>query len=101
MTAMDRQKKGTMEGPTASVGGQTVPGLWRYAARLHEVDHRLLDGPGALAPQVRRTAAFGRDVPVDLLTYVEKVRNHAYRVTDGDVAALRDAGHTEDEIFEL
>jgi alkylhydroperoxidase family enzyme len=32
--------------------------------------------------------------------YLEKVHLHAYRVTDGDVAALKAAGISEDEIFE-
>ena len=33
--------------------------------------------------------------------YLTKVRERAYTVTDGDVQALKDAGHSEDEIFEL
>ena len=32
--------------------------------------------------------------------YLDKVRTRAYTVTDSDVDALRDAGFTEDEIFE-
>ena len=32
--------------------------------------------------------------------YLEKVRRRAYTVTDADVAALRAAGVSEDEIFE-
>ena len=32
--------------------------------------------------------------------YLEKVRVCAYEVTDADVQALKDAGCTEDEIFE-
>ena len=32
--------------------------------------------------------------------YLEKVRTHAYKVTDADVVALKAAGLTEDEIFE-
>ena len=32
--------------------------------------------------------------------YLEKVRVCAYEVTDADVRALKDAGCTEDEIFE-
>ena len=35
-----------------------------------------------------------------LATYLDTVRRHAYRVTDGDVQALKDAGVSEDEIFE-
>jgi alkylhydroperoxidase family enzyme len=32
--------------------------------------------------------------------YLEKVRLHAYEVTDRDVDELKNAGFTEDEIFE-
>jgi alkylhydroperoxidase family enzyme len=32
--------------------------------------------------------------------YLEKVRRHAYKVTDRDVQQLKGAGFTEDEIFE-
>ena len=32
--------------------------------------------------------------------YLEKVRAHAYRITDADVDELKDAGVSEDEIFE-
>ncbi len=32
--------------------------------------------------------------------YLAKVRDRAYAVTDADVQALRDAGMSEDEIFE-
>lgn len=30
-----------------------------------------------------------------------KVARHAYTVTDGDIAALREAGYSEDAIFEI
>jgi alkylhydroperoxidase family enzyme len=40
------------------------------------------------------------DDPADFQPYLDKVRKHAYRVTDEDVAALKEAGHSEDEIFE-
>ena len=33
--------------------------------------------------------------------YLEKVRTGAYAITDADVQALKDAGLSEDEIFEL
>jgi alkylhydroperoxidase family enzyme len=35
-----------------------------------------------------------------LAAYLEKVRAHAYKVTDSEVQALKDAGVSEDEIFE-
>jgi hypothetical protein len=38
--------------------------------------------------------------PAEMAAYLEKVRACAYEVTDADVQALKDAGCTEDEIFE-
>ncbi|HEY1512701.1 MAG TPA: hypothetical protein VGF66_03030 [Gaiellaceae bacterium] len=36
--------------------------------------------------------------PLD--SYLEKVRTRAYTITDADVQAVKDAGVSEDEIFE-
>jgi alkylhydroperoxidase family enzyme len=49
---------------------------------------------------VREAARPDRPTPPELRQYVETVRRHAYRVTDRDVAALKAAGFSEDEIFE-
>jgi len=38
--------------------------------------------------------------PPALDPYLAKVRDRAYTVTDADVDALKDAGFSEDEIFE-
>ena len=38
--------------------------------------------------------------PAAMGSYLEKVRRHAYRITDADVDALREAGLSDDEIFE-
>ena len=38
--------------------------------------------------------------PTEIATYLEKVRLHAYEVTDRDVEHLKAAGFSEDEIFE-
>ncbi len=35
-----------------------------------------------------------------MAAYLEKVRDRAYAVTDGDIETLRAAGFSEDEIFE-
>jgi hypothetical protein len=35
-----------------------------------------------------------------LESYLEKVRTAAYTITDADVQAVKDAGVSEDEIFE-
>lgn len=42
-----------------------------------------------------------RSSPPELAAYVEKVRRHAYKVTDEDLDGLRQAGYSEDAIFEL
>jgi alkylhydroperoxidase family enzyme len=38
--------------------------------------------------------------PVEMAGYLEKVRDRAYAVVDGDIEALREAGFTEEAIFE-
>ena len=53
-----------------------------------------------LIASLRKAAQPDRSVPPAFEAYVDTVRRHAYEVTDGDVDALRDAGHSEDEIFE-
>jgi hypothetical protein len=59
-------------------------------------------GGGRKAPAELRRAAFddaGLSEPVR--TLIEKVANHAYDVTDDDVAAVRTVGLSEDQIFEI
>lgn len=72
----------------------------KFSHKLRELEHRILDQPGTLDPLIRRAAANG-EAPAELAGYVEKVRLHAYRVTDADVEALRALGYLEDQIFEL
>ena len=50
--------------------------------------------------ELRAVVRATRPAPAELDAYLEKVHLHAYRVTDEDVAALKAAGVTEDEIFE-
>jgi hypothetical protein len=49
---------------------------------------------------LREAARPGRETPPDFAPYLDKVRLKAYTVTDEDVRALKDAGHSEDVIFE-
>jgi len=49
---------------------------------------------------LRAAAQPERPAPPEFAAYLEKVRLHAYKVTDGDVEALEQIGFTEDEIFE-
>jgi len=49
---------------------------------------------------LRAAAQPERPAPPEFAAYLEKVRLHAYKVTDRDVEALKQLGFTEDEIFE-
>jgi alkylhydroperoxidase family enzyme len=80
-----------------------IVGPLRYDEHVGRTTHAVLDSRGETANALR-WAAFHRrmeEVPVELRSYVAKVAQHAYRVTDEDVAALKRAGHSDDAIFEL
>jgi alkylhydroperoxidase family enzyme len=49
---------------------------------------------------LRATVANTAPPPPELAAYLEKVRTRAYTVTDADVEQLKEAGRSEDEIFE-
>jgi len=49
---------------------------------------------------LRTAAQPERPAPPEFAAYLEKVRVHAYKVTDRDIEALKQLGFTEDEIFE-
>jgi alkylhydroperoxidase family enzyme len=53
-----------------------------------------------LIERLREAAQPQRPAPPEVARYLEKVRLHAYKVTDRDVEELKDAGFSEDEIFE-
>jgi alkylhydroperoxidase family enzyme len=53
-----------------------------------------------LVKQLREAARPDRKAPSDLAPYLDKVRRNAYKVTDADIRVLRDAGYSEDVIFE-
>ena len=50
--------------------------------------------------ELRQLAAAAPSPPASMNAYLAKVRERAYTVTDADVDALRDAGLSEDEVFE-
>ena len=51
-------------------------------------------------PQLRALVAARPAPPEPMASYLAKVRERAYTVTDADVQQLKDAGISEDEIFE-
>ncbi len=71
------------------------------AERIRMLTERVLTEPGSLDVAVRRAAAVGEALPPPLGGYVQKVRDHAYRVLDEDVDALVGAGLSEQQVFEL
>jgi hypothetical protein len=72
----------------------------RHRAELDALEAAILDGPGALPPQVRRAAARDRDVPDLFGAFVSTIHRQAYRVTDRMVEELVAAGASDDEVFE-
>ncbi len=48
---------------------------------------------------VRETGIAETSTP-ELAAYLDKVRRHAYKITDEDLASLRAAGHSEPQIYE-
>lgn len=71
----------------------------------HEVLRRkaletVLNAPGESQPAVRRAAFEGRSVPADLQPLVDKIRAHAYKVTDADLERVQ-ATYGDDALFEI
>ena len=60
----------------------------------------VLNAPGESEPAVRRAAFEGREVPADLQALIDKIRAHAYRVTDADLERVQ-ATHGDDALFEI
>jgi hypothetical protein len=58
-----------------------------YASAWDRVTEAVLESEGSLPAYVRRAIARGED-PADLAPLLEKVRRHAYRIVDADVAGL-------------
>ena len=54
----------------------------------------------SLVEGLREAAQPDREAPPEFAPYLDKVRRNAYKVTDADVQALKDAGFSEDVIFE-
>ena len=84
--------------PRRGVAADRLEVLRAKAARLVDVT---LEAEGVTSVEARQAAFAGRaDDPV-LAHYVEVVGKHTYRITDEDVARLRDAGLDDDAIFEI
>ena len=72
-----------------------------HGDQVANLRHAVLDAPAVTDPALRRAAATGDGGAEPWLSYAALVRDASHRVTDADIARLRAAGHTEDEIFEI
>ena|ERR1700760_3921520 len=72
-----------------------------YKKLYQDLTDRILKGKGESTPQQRQAAFDNTDLPKSLNALIDKVANHAYKVTDNDIAAVKATGVTEDQLFEL
>ena len=78
-------------------------GASRFTELVTATTHSVLESKGETDPALR-WAIFHRrmdELPASVRTYVEKVTQHAYKVTDGDIESLTRNGYSEDAIFEI
>ena len=71
-----------------------------YQRKLRRVQNAVLSGPGALPATIRQKISEGRELSGPLDAYAKKVAAHAYLITDDDIAELKQAHYTDDQIFE-
>ena len=73
----------------------------RHERLVGNVRTAVFDSPGRTDTAARRAAASGELSDAPWADYAAKVRDSSYRVTDADIADLKSAGLSEDEIFEI
>jgi alkylhydroperoxidase family enzyme len=73
----------------------------RHADLIEALRKAVFESAGAVAPALRQAVARNQALPEALRAYVDKVARHAYKVTDEDVAALKRAGYSDDQLFEI
>ena len=71
-----------------------------HRLRAAAVD-RARHGPGTASPEARQAAVDNAGVDPRARKLVDTIARHAWKVTDADVDAVKAAGLSEDEIFEL
>ncbi|MGN6396171.1 MAG: hypothetical protein ACTHMI_11435 [Mucilaginibacter sp.] len=79
----------------------TVKDTSDYGALFQNLINRILKGDGYSTAGLRQAAFNNSDLPEPLHALIAKVANAAFKVTDGEVDAVKQSGVSEDEIFEL
>jgi len=81
--------------------------------QIRRLAERLVDGAGDSSSELRRAVVgrsiglaggkptAGEEIPAVWRPYVDKVSLYAYKVLDQDVADLKKAGQSEEQIFEV
>lgn len=83
-----------------------------YPLKVQKTVDALLTSPAVCTPMLRQAVeAYAarlwggirkpREIPADLVDYVRKVALYAYKTTDEDIQRLKEAGYSEDAIFEI
>src|SRR6185437_10480318 len=72
-----------------------------YKKLYQDLMYRILKGKGDSTPQLRQAAFDHINLPQPLGALIDKVAHQAYKVTDSDIAAVKETGVTEDQLFEL
>jgi hypothetical protein len=73
----------------------------RHRPAVEALGTAVLESMGVLPAPVRRAAAERSEVPELFVDYVRMIHDHAYRITDRTVANLKEAGASEDALFEV
>ena len=72
-----------------------------YQSLYHALLDRIVKGDGQSSRQQRQAAFNNTGLSRPLSHLIGKVAHHAYKVTDADIAAAKQAGVTDDQLFEL
>ncbi len=83
-----------------------------YPSKVQRAVDALLTSPGVCTPTLRQAVEAyaarlwggtreAQDIPADLIDYVRKVALYADKTTDEDIQRLKEAGYSEDVIFEI
>ena len=101
---MSKRREGVAKHVLMSVGPQRGDD-WSvsfdpYTTKMTRLRHAVTSSPASLSAVVRQTITEGRTLSGPLGSYVRKVAEHAYEITDEDIASLHAASYTDDEIFE-
>jgi len=68
---------------------------------LKQLITQIQDGQGKATSNLRKSAFNNSNLNEPLKSFVDKVANCAYKITDSDIASLIKSEISEDEIFEL